>query len=237
MPWTAVAEAVEAARVAMDERGGRVSGRTRDCRSPVQVRRRGRDRTCPLVNGGPAKPTSAHPGPPSGASEGAPRSSTTSRPWPTWPSSPDSARTGGARWGRPRSPARSCSPSGAVDRPGLQEVALGTPLAAVLAAAAAGPAAGVLVGGYFGTWLTPGEASKAVMSRRGLEPHGASPGCGLIRRSCRRGTALSRRWRTSFSGWPGICSLGQCGACINGLPARRALSNRSSTAVGEATPG
>jgi NADH:ubiquinone oxidoreductase subunit F (NADH-binding) len=75
----------------------------------------------------------------------------------------------------------------------------------------------VLVGGYFGTWLRPEEAGGARLSRRGLQVLGASPGCGLIAvlpvdHCPLQEVAAVLRWLSSNS-------AGQCGACVNGLPA------------------
>ena len=107
--------------------------------------------------------------------------------------------------------------SGGVAHPGLQEVALGTPLPEILGRAGAGPAAGILVGGYFGTWLTPAQISGATFGWTGLAPLGAAPGCGaltVLPETCCPLAELSR-----VADWLAGQSAGQCGACTNGLPA------------------
>ena len=77
--------------------------------------------------------------------------------------------------------------SGAVDRPGVYELPLGVKLDSVLQHAGAQPIAGVLIGGYFGTWLTPAAAS-ALPTRYGR--HGPRRCRPRLRRH--RGTAHHR---------------------------------------------
>jgi NADH:ubiquinone oxidoreductase subunit F (NADH-binding) len=107
--------------------------------------------------------------------------------------------------------------AGAARLPGVYEVEIGAPISRILDGAGAAPASGVLVGGYFGTWLTPGEASAARLSARSLRPISASPGCGLI--------AVMPVGRCPLQDvsdvlhWLAASSAGQCGACVNGLPA------------------
>ena len=71
---------------------------------------------------------------------------------------------------------------GAVERPAVYEIALGMPLADVIATAGgAGPAPGaVLVGGYYGAWLAPGAAAGARLDDASLREHGAALGAGVI---------------------------------------------------------
>ena len=107
--------------------------------------------------------------------------------------------------------------TGAVGRPGLQEIALGTPLAAVLARAEAGPTSGVLVGGYFGTWLTPAQAGTVELTREGLAAAGASLGCGAVAVLPSGCCPLAEVARVAH--WLAGQSAGQCGPCANGLPA------------------
>ena len=68
-----------------------------------------------------------------------------------------------------------------VDRPGVYEVPLGT--VAQVGAPQRGRArrhAGVLVGGYFGTWLTARQAAMVTLSSADLKAMGAGLGCGAI---------------------------------------------------------
>ena len=100
--------------------------------------------------------------------------------------------------------------SGAVARPGIYEVALGTPLSELLdrAGARGERAAAFLVGGYFGTW-----------TRDTLLPLSASSGLGagvvvvFPERACAlREVARVARYLAGES-------AGQCGPCVHGLAA------------------
>jgi len=107
--------------------------------------------------------------------------------------------------------------SGAVVRPGVYEVPVGASLGRVLqrAGAVEGDVAAVLVGGYFGTWLTPEQAADAHMSCNGLAPYGGSPGSGVVlalpRDVC--GVVESAR----VVSWMAASTAGQCGSCVQGL--------------------
>lgn len=107
--------------------------------------------------------------------------------------------------------------AGAVRRPGVRDVPLGTPLSEVLADAGAELAQGVLVGGYSGTWLTPAEAERAVLSQAGLAPFGARLGSGVVA-VIPRG-ACPVREVSRVMAWLASQSAGQCGPCRHGLPA------------------
>jgi len=109
--------------------------------------------------------------------------------------------------------------SGAVARPGVFEVAVGTPLRDVVAQAGGVTAelGAVLVGGYFGTWLPAAQALAAPLSQAGLAALGGAPGaraivalpvssCGLLE------TTRVVRWLAAES-------AGQCGPCVHGLEA------------------
>jgi NADH:ubiquinone oxidoreductase subunit F (NADH-binding) len=107
--------------------------------------------------------------------------------------------------------------TGAVSRPGVTEVPLGTPLASIVerAGPTARPAA-ALVGGFFGSWV-PASSFSAPFSRSGLSPLGASPGAGIVmvlpEGSCGLNeTARIMRWFANET-------AGQCGPCVFGLPA------------------
>ena len=62
------------------------------------------------------------------------------------------------------------------------EAAIGTPLESIVAASGGTlePMRPVLIGGYFGSWLTGDEATIADFSNAGLGPFGGSVGCGVI---------------------------------------------------------
>jgi NADH:ubiquinone oxidoreductase subunit F (NADH-binding) len=109
--------------------------------------------------------------------------------------------------------------SGAVTRPGVIEAGLGTPIRELLTTAGrtTAPIQAVLVGGYHGTWLPGAEIDVGLASDAYLGPRGATVGagvllalpagvCGVIE------TARAVRYLAAES-------AGQCGPCLNGLPA------------------
>jgi NADH:ubiquinone oxidoreductase subunit F (NADH-binding) len=104
-----------------------------------------------------------------------------------------------------------------VGRPGVYEFPVGTPVSQVLAEAGTGAYSGVLVGGYFGSWITAAEAKGAALSAASLQPLGASVGCGLLVAMPTDHCPLQEVSRVLS--WLAANSAGQCGACINGLPA------------------
>ncbi len=108
--------------------------------------------------------------------------------------------------------------TGAVARPQVVEVALGTPIRAVLERAGVTDQLGaVLVGGYHGAWLSPDQALARPLSNQALLPDGASVGAGILvalpASSC--GVRESARVLDYLAGE----SARQCGPCTNGLPA------------------
>jgi NADH:ubiquinone oxidoreductase subunit F (NADH-binding) len=109
--------------------------------------------------------------------------------------------------------------SGAVPRPGVSEIALGTPLRDVLAlpgAAAASGVQAVLTGGYFGTWLSGAAALDAPASVTGLRSAGGAFGAGIMLVLPPGGCGLAETARVAryLAGQ----SAGQCGPCLHGLP-------------------
>jgi NADH:ubiquinone oxidoreductase subunit F (NADH-binding) len=107
--------------------------------------------------------------------------------------------------------------TGAVVGPGVCEAAYGTPLGDVLAAVG-GPAAplrAVLVGGYHGAWI-PADA-RIPISRAGLAPYGATPGAGIM--VALAGDECGLAVTADILDYLAGQSAGQCGPCINGLPA------------------
>ena len=106
--------------------------------------------------------------------------------------------------------------SGHVPAPGVREVPLDVPLPVALGLR--GPVPGpVLVGGFHGAWLAPGEAASARLSRASLSRLGASPGAGVLVAlpPGRCGLAETARIVHHLAG----ASARQCGPCRNGLPA------------------
>lgn len=118
---------------------------------------------------------------------------------------------------------------GAVNRPGVHEIEIGTRIGDVLALSG-GPVddvAGVLVGGYFGTWLRTEEPLRVPFSAAGLRPVGGSVGAGTIvvlpRATCGlQETARIARYLSRES-------AGQCGPCVFGL---RALADAAVALAG-----
>jgi len=109
--------------------------------------------------------------------------------------------------------------SGAVPRPGVWEIALGTPLRDVLALSGVSGASGVqavLTGGYFGTWLAGAAALHAPASAAGLRSAGGSFGAGIMLVLPPGGCGLAETARVAryLAGQ----SAGQCGPCVHGLP-------------------
>ncbi len=106
---------------------------------------------------------------------------------------------------------------GAVERPAVYETELGAPLAGLLRQAGASRPSGVLVGGYFGTWISPSDIDRVGLSSSGMRPAGASVGCGLVAVMPEDLCPLFEVGRVLR--WLAASSAGQCGACVNGLPA------------------
>jgi len=102
--------------------------------------------------------------------------------------------------------------SGAVSRPGVSEVAVGAPLAAVV-----GPCAAVLIGGYYGSWLSRGQVASVRLCNADLRPLGAGVGCGAIVALPPDACGLAETAR--ILSWLAGETAGQCGPCVNGLAA------------------
>jgi NADH:ubiquinone oxidoreductase subunit F (NADH-binding) len=172
-----------------------------------------------FLNGGPAKPTFTPPRPFERGVGGAP---TLVQNAETVAHLALVARFG-AEWfrelGTPDEPGSALvSLSGAVNRPGVYEIELGTPLAELLrrAGGESEPLRAFLIGGYFGSWLDSSRLD-VPLSDAALVPLGASLGaraivvlpeeaCGLVE------TARVARYLAAES-------AGQCGPCVNGLAA------------------
>ncbi len=109
--------------------------------------------------------------------------------------------------------------TGAVARPSVVEVALGSPVPDIIrrAGGSSEPLQALLIGGYFGTWVDARAGLQARYSRAGLAPLGAGPGAGVVialpATAC--GVAETARVLAWFAGE----SAGQCGPCAFGLPA------------------
>lgn len=109
--------------------------------------------------------------------------------------------------------------SGAIRRPGVYEVALGSPLVELLAMAGGvtdAPQA-FLLGGYFGTWVAAERAQRLELSAASLKAAGASLGAGavVVQSAAACGVVETAR----IASWLAGESAGQCGPCVHGLAA------------------
>ncbi|MEN3362049.1 MAG: hypothetical protein V7637_6031, partial [Mycobacteriales bacterium] len=109
--------------------------------------------------------------------------------------------------------------AGAVARPGVVEVASGTPIGEVLRLAGVDPRvlSAVLVGGYFGGWLQVDEALPVPLSHAGLRAVGLGLGAGILVALPAGACGLAETARVAW--YLAGESAGQCGPCRNGLPA------------------
>jgi NADH:ubiquinone oxidoreductase subunit F (NADH-binding) len=108
---------------------------------------------------------------------------------------------------------------GAVARPGVTEVELGTPVS-TLVEAAGGLTADVsafLFGGYFGAWLPAQAAWSLPISHRALTEAGAGLGGGVVFAFPADRCGLAETARVAR--WLAAESAGQCGPCVYGLAA------------------
>ena len=105
--------------------------------------------------------------------------------------------------------------SGAVVRPGVYEVPIGSTLRGLLDAVDAAPARAVLLGGYFGTWVPADGIPELTLSAEGLAPVKARLGCGVVFVMPEDTCAVQEV--AAVSDWYASQSAGQCGACVFGL--------------------
>jgi NADH:ubiquinone oxidoreductase subunit F (NADH-binding) len=104
---------------------------------------------------------------------------------------------------------------GAVARPGVVEIPLGTPLDIILDASAAAPPQAIVVGGYHGSWHA--RAGDITLSRAGMANVGGTFGAGVLLVIDHSTCALGELARVAA--WLAAESVGQCGPCRFGLPA------------------
>ncbi|HEY7147048.1 MAG TPA: NADH-ubiquinone oxidoreductase-F iron-sulfur binding region domain-containing protein [Streptosporangiaceae bacterium] len=108
---------------------------------------------------------------------------------------------------------------GAVRRPGVYEIPLGIP-AGELVALAGGPARppqAILAGGFFGGWIRYQDALATGVSDPALRAAGAALGPGVLVVLPESACGLAETARAI--GYLAGQSAGQCGPCVNGLPA------------------
>jgi NADH:ubiquinone oxidoreductase subunit F (NADH-binding) len=122
--------------------------------------------------------------------------------------------------------------SGAVARPGIHEMALGTPLRELLADAggATEPVSAYLVGGYFGRWFTDAAARDLLLHEEHVAAHGGGLGARVIVALPASTCAVAEVARVAR--YLADESAGQCGPCVHGL---RAIADAlARIAIGEA---
>ena len=109
--------------------------------------------------------------------------------------------------------------SGAVRRPGVYEVQLGTPIGAILmtAGGVTERLQAILTGGYFGTWLPVDDAWQLPLTHRDLRSVGGALGAGVIVALPEAACGLAETARVAR--YLAAESAGQCGPCVFGLPA------------------
>jgi NADH:ubiquinone oxidoreductase subunit F (NADH-binding) len=116
--------------------------------------------------------------------------------------------------------ARLVTVTGAVSRPAVYEIPGGSRLGDIVdwAGGSSEPLQAILVGGYHGAWL-PWETrtGELALSRSALRQYNAAPGAGVLialplRRCGLQATAAIMSYLAGES-------AGQCGPCLNGLPA------------------
>ena len=109
--------------------------------------------------------------------------------------------------------------AGAVARPGVYEVELGTPIGQ-LVMQAGGPAErpqALLVGGYFGGWLPAGYAWPIPLCQQALRAAGGAMGAGIL--IALPGSACGLAETARVIRFLAEETAGQCGPCVFGLPA------------------
>ena len=130
----------------------------------------------------------------------------------------------GSSWfrqlGPPTSPGSTLvTVTGAVKRPGVAEIALGSSLRS-LVEAAGGPTEPIqafLLGGYFGTWLPGDQALDLALEHQALAAVGASLGAGVIVALPESACGLGETARVAA--YMDSQKARQCGPCVNGLAA------------------
>ena len=109
--------------------------------------------------------------------------------------------------------------AGAVERPGVQEIALGASLDNVLlrAGGASDELRAVLVGGFHGTWISAAALPTVTLDDEGLAWHGASLAAGVLVALDVGACPVQEVAQTMA--WLERQSAHQCGPCSNGLAA------------------
>ena len=108
---------------------------------------------------------------------------------------------------------------GAVRRPGVYEIEMGTPLGhlVTLAGGTAEQLQALLVGGYFGAWLPVREAWPVPMTHASLKAAGGALGAGIVIALPAAACPIAETARVVR--YLADENAGQCGPCVFGLPA------------------
>ena len=119
--------------------------------------------------------------------------------------------------------------TGASVRGTVAEVPTGTPIGHVLSRAGVHLDAtlAVLVGGYFGTWLAPALAAQLPLSHHALRAAGGGLGAGVLAAVPADRCGISETARVAS--YLASHNAGQCGPCLNGLPAIAGALQRLAT--------
>jgi NADH:ubiquinone oxidoreductase subunit F (NADH-binding) len=109
--------------------------------------------------------------------------------------------------------------SGAVQRPGVTEMVLGTTVGSLLAAVGGPtePLAAVLLGGYGGTFVEAGRAQDLRLAHVPLDGVDATVGAGIVAAIPASACGIAETARVAR--WMADEGAGQCGPCVYGLPA------------------
>jgi NADH:ubiquinone oxidoreductase subunit F (NADH-binding) len=109
--------------------------------------------------------------------------------------------------------------SGAVRRPWIGEIEIGTTVAEVVDAAGgpAGDVGAALLGGYFGTWARAGDAWDLPLDPGEMRAHGLTFGCGIV--GLLPAGACGVAATAEVIAFMAAESAGQCGPCLFGLGA------------------
>ena len=99
------------------------------------------------------------------------------------------------------------------------EAEIGSPLRTLLTSQVrpGTQAQAVLIGGFHGTWLPAGAAATLTLDNQALQRHGATVGAGVIAALPADRCGLAEAARVTR--YLAAESAGQCGPCLNGLPA------------------
>ena len=172
------------------------------------------------LNGGPGKPTFSPPRPHESGVQGQPtlvnnvetlaHVALIARHGDRW------FRTAGLPWA-PGS--MLATVSGAVQRPGVYEIELGTTVGEVIAQAD-GPAEdlqALLIGGYFGSWLPAEMAWPVRMTQASMRAVGGGLGAGIV--IALPGSSCGLAETARVIRYLANQNAGQCGPCLMGLPA------------------